>query len=89
MIDLAEGGRDEIARNLHRQTRYLFRDLVRLRLASGYTFFDMADAIGTDVAHVLDFGRNVAAADPSWDFVLRYAHAIGVDLVLKVKDDDD
>lgn len=76
-IDLTTHERFELAMENTTQRRHFFRDLLLIRQAADASQVEIAKAIGVRTRQVKRFEENPEEADPTVDFVLRYAHAIG------------
>lgn len=73
----------ELAVRLSQRARRLIRDLVRVREQRGYDRSQVADAIGIHKSGVLRFERQEKS--PRIDTLLRYAHAVGADVIFYVE----
>lgn len=81
-IDLSSNEAVELASRLTRGARRLVRDLVRVRDQRGLSRSQLADAIGIHKSGVSRFERQ--ASSPRLETVLRYAQAVGADIMFSV-----
>jgi transcriptional regulator with XRE-family HTH domain len=70
------------ATRLTRDLRRVIRDLKAAREARGLSASQVADTIGVHRSVISKFENQTS--DPKLSTLLRYAHAVGVDLELKV-----
>lgn len=75
------------ARRLARAGRRLIQDLAAIRTERGYTAKDVAEAIGIHRSGVSRFENR--EADPRLETVLRYAHAVGAMVSIRVERAED
>lgn len=81
-IDLTTPGRVRLAMELTTERRNLFRDLALIRQFTSYSRDDIAKVMGVRARRVKRFEQNPESYNPTVDFVLRYAHAIGARITM-------
>ncbi|MFJ9370458.1 hypothetical protein ACIRRA_39385 [Nocardia sp. NPDC101769] len=84
MIPLADDRHVEIAMRLTQTRRRMLNDLIGLRKHQRILQSEIAEATGLTAAEVAAFEDDPELADPTFDFLLRYAHAIGAVVEMKV-----
>ncbi|BBZ51240.1 helix-turn-helix transcriptional regulator [Mycobacterium heidelbergense] len=82
-LDLSSDEAVELASRLTRGARRLVRDLVRVRDQRGFSRSQLADAIGIHKSGISRFERQETS--PRLETVLRYAQAVGADIMFAVE----
>lgn len=88
-LDLANEDYDRNARRLSRTRRHMVADLVEMRKMRDLSQAQVARAIGIHRSGVSKFEANASTANPTLEVLLRYAHAVGAALDIKVRRIED
>ncbi|WP_410869985.1 helix-turn-helix domain-containing protein [Nocardia sp. A7] len=84
-LDLAGDDHVRNAMELTQARRRLFADLIGIRVQRGISQAKVADAIGINRSGISRFEADIETSNPTFDVVLRYAHAVGASLTLRAE----
>ncbi|MFD3591478.1 helix-turn-helix domain-containing protein [Nocardia sp. NPDC058640] len=84
-MDLTSDDYIRNAMELTQARRRLFNDLIGIRVQRGIPQAKVADAIGINRSGISRFEADIETSNPTFDVVLRYAHAVGAALTLRAE----
>ncbi|MGY0500803.1 helix-turn-helix domain-containing protein [Nocardia sp. FBN12] len=84
-LDLTGDDNIRNAMELTQARRRLFNDLIGIRVHRGISQAKVADAIGINRSGISRFEVDIETSNPTFDVVLRYAHAVGAALTLRAE----
>ncbi|MFB7876817.1 helix-turn-helix domain-containing protein [Nocardia sp. NPDC056064] len=84
-LDLTGDAYVRNAMELTQARRRLFNDLIGIREQRGISQAKVADAIGINRSGISRFEADIETSNPTFDVVLRYAHAVGAALTLRAE----
>ena len=84
-LDLTGDNYVRNAMELTQAQRRLFNDLIGIRVQRGISQAKVADTIGINRSGISRFEADIETSNPTFDVVLRYAHAVGASLTLRAE----